>query len=384
VGRVGIAVAITAEDPLLGRQVSIDFLNSLRQRLQSDEEASLFHLIIIPEWAAARCTDAPTAIRTLRKARCHFILYGHVDRRQVRGMTQHVLRFEGAVIHSPLEAEAGRRLKDDLNVALPRRLIFPDDNSLFSFEATSEWTDVAARYVIGLAAIYSGVPRYAEQLLLSVRDRLRSTVPRIAPLQEVAKRLPTRLRTLYDVWLESIFNIYYLRRERNLVEQLRYVSDRLLALDPQHYAALLCAAICDFILGRNVAGAKRRVSNCKKIRDVAWRYSLAFLCAYEGNMKQAREEYHKAFQGPLQDPTVPVQVEEFLHMVLEEEPDKVQLYYCSGLVNLRAKQDRAAARRDFSFFLGDERSNEFPEERRRTEQFLKELASNPDNQPEGG
>jgi hypothetical protein len=372
-GRVGIAVAITPEDPVLGRQVSADFIDSLKTRLQTDREASRFHLVIVPEWAAVKCQDAYSAVRILRKVRCHFILYGRVDRRQIGGKSQHILRFEGAVVHGQLAPDVQKTLRDDFNTTLPRKIHFPDDNSIFSFEATSEWAEVAARYVVGLAAMYSGDLGYAEQLLLSVRDRLRSTSPRVAPLQEIARRLPARLRTLYEAWQAAVFDIYYLRRERNLVLQLRYVSDNLLSLDPKHYGALLSAAICDFVLDRNVKAAKRRLGKCTHVEDVAWRYSLAFLHAYEGNMKLAREEYQRAFQGPLRDVTLPVQVEEFMQMILDEEPGKAQLHYCSAVVNLRAKQDREGARRDFSAFLNDEGSKEYPEERRRAERFLKEL-----------
>ena len=57
------------------------------------------------------------------------------------------------------------------------------------------------------------------------------------------------------------------------------------------------------------------------------------------------------FKGKVKDVTVPVQCEEFIQVALETEPEKVQLHYCSGLINYHAKKDSAGAIRDFTTFL---------------------------------
>ncbi len=71
--------------------------------------------------------------------------------------------------------------------------------------------------------------------------------------------------------------------------------------------------------------------------------------------------YVRAFKGPLEDPTVPMQSEEFMQLVLEEENDKVQLLFCCGLINYRAKRDLAAAKRDLSEFLKRVSASDFPQ-----------------------
>ena len=78
---------------------------------------------------------------------------------------------------------------------------------------------------------------------------------------------------------------------------------------------------------------------------------MAFLSAYEGNLDEAEIQYRDAFKGKVKDVTVPVQCEEFIQVALEREAGKVQLHYCSGLINYHAKKDSAGAVRDFTAFL---------------------------------
>lgn len=82
-----------------------------------------------------------------------------------------------------------------------------------------------------------------------------------------------------------------------------------------------------------------------------WRYSDAFLLAYDGDLEGAYRSYRRAFESPLDDPTVPTQCEEFIQTVLDQEPERAWLFFCLGLINHRAKGDLAAARADFQRFV---------------------------------
>jgi hypothetical protein len=68
-------------------------------------------------------------------------------------------------------------------------------------------------------------------------------------------------------------------------------------------------------------------------------------------MEEAIKDYNHAFQGPIPDVSVPVQCEEFIQIILAQEPDRTQLYFYLGQINFYAKQDFLAAERDFNLFL---------------------------------
>jgi hypothetical protein len=56
--------------------------------------------------------------------------------------------------------------------------------------------------------------------------------------------------------------------------------------------------------------------------------------------------------------------------MLEREPDKIQLHFCSGLINFYAKRDYAGAVRDFDLFLGQCPPPRFQRQQVRAQQLL--------------
>jgi hypothetical protein len=367
-GKVGIVLAISCDDEAHDRQVRADFIQTLRQLLERDADAGNFHLVTLPRHIALEIDGFPDADRYLVKARGHFMLFGRVRKRPIRGQTAHLLNFEGLVRHAPVPDKVRHDLSEEFTKVIPRRVVLQGDAEVFAFEATSEWTDVSARYIIALAALISGAVAYAERLLLDVEQRLRSGRVALEPLRQIAQRLPDRFRALYEAWVRHLANRYTLTRERAFVEKADEITTKLLRRHPRHSGARLMKAICEFVLRHDVAEARRSAYAARRFGDVTWRYSVAFLDAYEGNLGAAEAEYQRAFSGLLEDVTVPVQCEEFIQLVLDDEPDKVQLHYCSGLINFYAKNDVAGALRDFRSFVQGLPDGAFqPQQRRATE-----------------
>jgi hypothetical protein len=86
-------------------------------------------------------------------------------------------------------------------------------------------------------------------------------------------------------------------------------------------------------------------------------------------LEAAHNEYRRAFRGNLQNPTVPIQTEEFIQIVLEEEPDKEHLHFCLALINYNAKRDFKAASRDFDRFLASQAAEKSPWAKRLSEEL---------------
>lgn len=372
-GHVGFVIAVTADNAAQERQLRADFVAQIRKLIEPDKQITRFYVLEMPQWVAKRCVDLPTAAQILSEARGHIMIYGVAKRRLLNAQDSHFLEIEGVVRHSPISDQARAALGSDFRSVLPPRVFFPVNNDAFAFAATSEWTEVAARYVIALAALVSGDVAYAEKLLLSVESRLRSGGKSAAPLQEVARKLPRRFIDLYNIWLGTLNEAYFVSRSRSFVEDGDRVASELLLRDPNHYAAQLFKALAHFVLRRDLWAARQAAFSCRRIKDQTWRYSYAFLLAYEGNTKKAREQYEIAFKGRVENVTVPVQVEEFMQLVLEEEPQMVQLHFFSGLVNLRAKNDLDGAERDLSQFMRLPDSAKYPDEVALAEKYLAEI-----------
>ena len=95
--------------------------------------------------------------------------------------------------------------------------------------------------------------------------------------------------------------------------------------------------------------------------------------AYEGDLQAAYKKYRKAFEIPLPNLIVPLQVEEFIQIVIDEEPERKDLYYCLGLVNYRSKRDLDVATRDFQKFLDSTEEPEYPRQHKTARKWLGEI-----------
>jgi hypothetical protein len=102
-------------------------------------------------------------------------------------------------------------------------------------------------------------------------------------------------------------------------------------------------------------------------------YSDAFLHAYDGDLQAAYRIYKKAFDFPSNDQTLLVQVEEFIQIVIDEEPERIDLYFCLGLLNYRGKFDLGAAQTDFRRFLNGTRREQFPRQHEAVDKWLKDI-----------
>ena len=359
-GKVGIAVAIISDEEQEGKQIEYDLVRSLRQLLHRDPAGANFHLLVLPTHAAEQISDFGSADRVLRQTRSHFMLYGQAKRRNYLGKEVHVLSLEGVVRHAPVPKNVSDSLANDFRQVLPRRVLVPRESDAIAFEVTSAWVDLSARFIVAVAAHLSGDVLYSERLFLDVEKSLQRAQELQGWLQPIARLLPDRIKGLYHDWLLGLYDRYFMTREERYIEQADAVCDKLLAREATDYAALLIKAIAEFVLRRDVRTARDLITRCRRIRDVTWRYSLAFLHAYDGDLQSAHDEYRRAFRGALQNITVPIQCEEFIQIVLEEEPNREHLNFCLGLINYNAKKDYTAASRDFDRFLGSSTVGAFP------------------------
>jgi len=209
--------------------------------------------------------------------------------------------------------------------------------------------------VIGTAAAASGDYAYAEELLKGAEARLNAYIKQMeaAPLSVLLDQVRKRLSELYSHLLDRWLDRYTLKRERDALVKSEDVIGKLRAYDSSSYAARLAAAMCAFVLRRDVATARSEIAACHGTEDATWRYGEAFLNAYDGqDLDAAYRSYSRAFSAPLENASVPTQSEEFIQIVLDEEPSRYWLHYCLGMINRQGKGDYAAATADLERFIG--------------------------------
>lgn len=353
-GRVGVAVALVYESKDLERALRADFVERLRDLLSHSSLRHKFELLELPERLSHELRAEPEAAsRYMLRMNVHFLLMGRARVRPSDGTLVRVLDLSARVRHRGVPQDVAKQFSSDFGAVWPTRVVVPE-GEFFLSEVAASHIDAVARYVIGTAAALSNDLGYAEELLCDAERRIEQLLAqanRAIPLTNLLDMVRQRIRRVLEGQLYVNIQRHRLRREIDGLHQAEQVIEKLRRYEPDHYGARLAAATCAFLLRRDVTAAMREIAACQGREDGAWLYSKAFLLAYGGDLDGAYRAYRAAFEAPLNDSTVPVQCEEFIEKVLQEEPERKWLYYCLGLINHRAKGDLSAAKTDFERFL---------------------------------
>lgn len=141
--------------------------------------------------------DADSANEMRVRCKAHFMIYGRVRRRVINEKENHIVELEGAVAHQPISDQVSDKLAAEFTELLPRNVHIPTENDLFFFQFTSEWAEIVARYIIGVAASCSGDIKYAEVLYLDVLSRLQNKDNDFPIYRKLKERVPHRCFFLF-------------------------------------------------------------------------------------------------------------------------------------------------------------------------------------------
>lgn len=371
--KVGILIAISHEDKSKQNNFRNDFIQVLADLLQKGNMCYKFKLIELNEYHSSKITNEETTSKYLRKSRCHFILYGRIKERKMKGDIHHFLNLDGIVSHRPIPMEVSKQFSEEFSTVLPRKLSISREGDVFAFEFTAQWTDFVSRYIIGIASLLSGDHQYAINLFEDLKTKLDSINIQVPPIIIIKTRLPDRLEKAYEREISLHYDRWMLNRDTTSLVALEPTLNKLLKIRPRSYYGHSTAAICAFVLRRDIKKAREEIKECKGVKDKTWYYSKAFLDAYQARMGAAESAYQTAFSHPSSDLTVPLQIEQFIVDILNQEPDKVQLYYCLGLINYGAKNDMMSAKRDFDEFLNRCPEELFPEQITKAKEYIQQI-----------
>lgn len=362
-GTIGFVLAISTGNSQGERRLRSDFVEELKpllQRVGRLNGGARFTCIELPARRAADVKAAEDAVRVLQKAEAVFGIFGRARTRKEGGKDYHVLDLFASVQHRPVSQDVSEALGREMAELLPRRWILPVDNELSSVQLTSELIAAVSRYVIAMAAGVSGEFDAAIHLFADAEGCLptAATDPLVGKVRE---RVPVHLRAMRILRMVRVHKQWLRERQPELLAAAEAWADEILMQYPGDYNATLEKAICVFARKRDVGQAKALLLGCQHVRDRLWRYGIAFLLAYEGDLDAAWPYYRQAFALE-EESDSPIEVEEFMDWVLQTEPEKIQLYYCLGLINLKVKKDGTRAMEDFTSFLAGCRGGEYPKQ----------------------
>lgn len=374
---LGFAIALTYEDEHQAKRLRADFVNKLRRQLQDWHRVPAVSFLEISPILAEALTQLDESQLSTIASRCryHFLITGTAKLRTL-DQEVHVLELRALVRHQPISKQIQKNLAVEFTELFPANLMVSVRGDFVGMAFTAETLETIAKYIVGTASLLSNDYSYAADRFRELSASLKDEVSALESINKIRKRIPERLQEALRGQLATLSRSYTRLRDKKIVQQIEKVTQELDRLNLKLYPVMLEKAIVQFVLHRNIEEAKRILRDCRKDDDddATWRWSLAFLLAYEGDLEGAYRTYQDAFDKPQNNDRLPVEVEEFIAIILAEEPDKKQLYFALGLINFRVKNDWQAARSDLELFVKWARAeNKFPIQIEAAEKWLGEI-----------
>lgn len=193
VDKVGFVVSISSDDEKEAKKIRTDFVQTIRRLIKRGEVGASFQFIEVPSFISENVVDIDDAQRLRSVTNSHFVLYGRVRVRAISKIEHYFIELDGIVAHKVVSDVFRKSLSKEFSELLPRKIAISAENDLFAFEFTSEWAEIVAKYIIGIAAALSGDLEYAQRLYLDVRDRVGSKNRQFPIFEKLRQRLPIRI-----------------------------------------------------------------------------------------------------------------------------------------------------------------------------------------------
>ena len=370
-GRIGILIAIDCETKRERQRLKADFVKALRdEMMRGNHQQYIVHEL--SEYRSRKIGSHEDAMPLVKRTGSHLMVYGRCKVRTHKNQPTYILELNACVRHSPVELEISRQFSKDIDLAFPRKALIPETEELRGFELAKDLVGVASRFILGIASLISGNPVSAFDLHYGVWTELKKKEEEgLGWLGH--KHLTARVASVLVIDGLNAANLRFTKKPPGYLEDMRRFLDVAQEIDPNHYGGHLLKGIYLFLSSRDIESAKKEIKKAKNSRDAAWLWSSAFLDAYDGRLEDAHKTYQRAFRSLVSDNTA-LQVETFIVDALALEPDKIQLWYCLGMINYFYKEDLESARRDFLKFLEQaEPSGKFQKSVELAKKYLTEI-----------
>lgn len=371
-GKVGFVVCIQCSDEEEEKIIREDFVKTLRKLLKGGKLGRTFHFIEIPKHISQSINDIDDAYTLKSRTKSHFLIFGRVRLRVLGGKECHIVELDGIVSHKPLAKEISDQIAKEFGELFPRRLQISTENDLLSLNFTSDWTECVAKYIIGIASACSSDINYAEHLYRDVEKKLEGIKTDFPIFAKLKERLPKRFSEIYIARSKAYLVSWRDNKDEESLSQFFLNLKKISSVLADSYDVLLLRGVEAFLDGRRIKDAIEYTKKCNRYDDPIWHFNLAFLRAYENDLKKSIRQYRICANYDV-FPLTLSEVEDFIVWILEEEPDKYQYHYCLGFFNWKIKGDLHQSVHDFEKFLKNIKNGEFVTEKALALKWVSEI-----------
>lgn len=270
-------------------------------------------------------TNEKVMVKLLYNTRCDVCIEFFVESNSLNNPTKYNTAIRTGVLHPKVSKVLTEVLMNSLSFGgRPlKKLQFDVDNKLNTLKTTADYIALLSEYIIGI-------------LLIMYNDFVNAQYI-LAKIFEAA----SENHILYPLIADALYNVSVKIGSYHMDEYTKYGKyESLLEAEKSYllankasangYEYHLCMAKLVFLKDRNITIAKEHIYICKKInKNDYWKYSEAFLLAYETNNPNIIYSKYKNLKNNSYNN---IEIIQFIETVLENEPDKTILHLALGVL----------------------------------------------------
>lgn len=372
--KIGIIIAISSETSEEKNRIENDLVSNLRNFLEIYKIPSIFDIIILDEKHSKKIYNFESSLKYLKKCKGHLIIYGNIRTRINDAKENYIFNLEATVLHKIVPTHIKEKFEKEFGEVFTKRWVIPKSNELLGFEITHVSIGLVIQYIVGIAAYISGDINLAYKLYNSLEKKLSDVNLKtsLTPLVEIKKRLPLRFVEIALNMNEILYLRYVNTRDIKYIAEAKEYLDIIKQYNPTDSTSTSLRSMYYFLIENNIDKAISELTSVTHSLDSTWRYNLAFLYAYKGNLSKAKRQYDRAFREDI-DARLLAELEIFITSMIEKFPKKAELYFIRGYLIFKAKGDLSLAKEDFIQFLNLCPKGKLLEEIRLTNIYIKQI-----------
>ena len=237
-GKVGVGICLVHEGTKDTEQLHNDFIRALQRSLYTNDKNINLELIVYPQRHANEVTNTDTAASFSKKNKLRFLLFGNIILRKIDGSNKHVIDLHGLVSHRPLNDATQKSLENEFNRSLPKRFILDAEENLLGCEISAKISQTAAKYAIGIAAMYSGFYEYALNILNDVEKTIPNELKNVPQLEYIKHKTTAHLSELYRAEYDYLMAKYNETHSTDYLSLAEPILEKIKEYNSENYSCI--------------------------------------------------------------------------------------------------------------------------------------------------
>lgn len=336
----GIIFSVDMEDEKQFSLIRDKFVKKFQYRLKNERKN--YKVIVLSQFVSNKMKekyiDKKDYDGLCKKTKCKFVIYG----RSVSGGEKEdiscKLHLDSVIFHNPMPSVSHKILQREMDITFKpiRDIEIYKTTETRDFEKHATQLNLAFDYTLATTHLFLSEFKDASQIFCEINRILKEfddTVPMIKMLKNV---IGNRLYWCYIFMANNEVLSYYDDNEYQHMRNAKKLLDMDCLYVKNGYDYKLLIAMYYFFEG-NIKAALSHIEECKNItNDKGWKFSKVFLKLYQQdsftNFMNAYKTYNSIFGKPSYTFEYITNISEFIHRVLEKEPQKKQLNFLLFLI----------------------------------------------------